>query len=129
MNQFSTVRIYTIFTQFTLVQFSHSVMSNSLRPHGLQPTRPLCLWDFPGKSTRVGCHCFLRTLSLSLLKFVSVESVMLSKYLILCCSLILLLSIFPSIRVFILVSLHFTSGGQSIGVWASASVLPMNIQG
>ena len=30
---------------------SHSVMPNSLRPHGLQPTRLLCPWDFPGKST------------------------------------------------------------------------------
>ena len=29
------------------------------RPHGLQPTRLLCPWDFPGKSTGVGCHCFL----------------------------------------------------------------------
>ena len=27
------------------------------RPHGLQPTRLLRSWDFPGKSTRVGCHC------------------------------------------------------------------------
>jgi len=26
-------------------------MSNSLPPHGLQPTRPLCPWDFPGKNT------------------------------------------------------------------------------
>ena len=29
------------------------------RPHGLQPTRPLPPWDFPGKSTGVGCHCLL----------------------------------------------------------------------
>ena len=35
-------------------------MSNSLRPHGLQPSRLLCPWDFPGKSTGVGCHCLLR---------------------------------------------------------------------
>ena len=35
-------------------------MSNSSRPHGLQPTRLLCLWDFPGKSTGVGCHCLLQ---------------------------------------------------------------------
>ena len=27
--------------------------------HGLQPTRLLCTWDFPGKSTGVGCHCLL----------------------------------------------------------------------
>ena len=30
------------------------------RPHGLQPTRLLRSWDFPGKSTGVGCHCLLR---------------------------------------------------------------------
>ena len=30
------------------------------RPHGLQPTRLLHPWDFPGKSTRVGCQCLLR---------------------------------------------------------------------
>ena len=42
-------------------KWSHSVMSESSRPHGLQPTRLLCLWDFPGKSTGVGCHCLLRT--------------------------------------------------------------------
>ena len=32
-----------------------------MRPHGLQPIRLLRPWDFPGKSTRVGCHCLLRT--------------------------------------------------------------------
>ena len=36
-----------------------SVMSSSSRPHGLQLTRLLRPWDFPGKSTGVGCHCFL----------------------------------------------------------------------
>ena len=39
---------------------SHSVMSDSLQPHGLQPTRPLCPWDFPGKKTGVGCHFLLQ---------------------------------------------------------------------
>ena len=34
-------------------------MSESSRPHGLQPTRLLHPWDFPGKSTGVGCHCLL----------------------------------------------------------------------
>ena len=38
---------------------SHSVVSDSSRPHGLQPTRLLRPWHFPGKSTRVGCHCLL----------------------------------------------------------------------
>ena len=36
-----------------------SVLSDSLPPHGLQPTRLLCPWNFPGKSTGVGCHCLL----------------------------------------------------------------------
>ena len=35
-------------------------MSDSQRPHGLQPTRLLHPWDFPGKSTGVGCHCLLK---------------------------------------------------------------------
>ena len=41
-------------------KLSHSVVSNSSRPHGLQPTRLLHPWDFPSKSTGVGCHCLLR---------------------------------------------------------------------
>ena len=39
------------------VKWSRSVMSDSLWLHGLQPTRFLHPWDFPGKSTGVGCHC------------------------------------------------------------------------
>ena len=35
-------------------------MSDSQRPHGLQPTRLFCPWDFPGKSTGVACHCLLQ---------------------------------------------------------------------
>ena len=38
---------------------SRSVMFDTSRPHGLQPTRLLYPWDFPGKSTGVGCHCLL----------------------------------------------------------------------
>ena len=38
----------------------HSVMSDSLRPHGLYLARLLCPWDFPGKSTGVGFHCLLQ---------------------------------------------------------------------
>ena len=63
-------------------QFSHSVMSNSLRPHGLQHARPIT------------------NNSQSLLKLMSIESVMPPNHLILCCPLLLLPSIFPSIRVF-----------------------------
>ena len=99
-------------------------MSNSQRPHGLQPTRLLRPWDFPGKSTGVGCHCLLRvqslsrvqifvtpwtaahqvslsfTVSWSLLTLMSIGLVMPSNHLTLCYHLLLLPSIFPSIRVF-----------------------------
>ena len=60
--------------------------------------------------------------SQSLLKLMSIESMMPSNHLILCHPLPF--SIFPSIRVFS----KFASGGQSIGVSALGSVLPMNIQ-
>ena len=50
-------------------KWSHSVVSDSLRPHGLEPTRLLHPLDFPGKSTGVGCHCLLRTDSLVTGKF------------------------------------------------------------
>ena len=40
-------------------KWSHSVMSDSKRPHGLQPTKLLRPWDSPGKSTGVRCHCLL----------------------------------------------------------------------
>ena len=39
---------------------SYIVISNSLRPHGLQPTRLFCLWNFPGKNTGAGCHCLFQ---------------------------------------------------------------------
>ena len=68
------------------------------------------------------------TISQSLLKLMSIESVMPSSHLILYCPLLLLPSIFLSIRVFSNSQL-FASGGQSIGVSASTSVLPRNIQG
>ena len=65
-----------------LLLFSHSVVSTPLRPQGLQQTRLPC----PSPS--------------SLLKLMSIESMMPSSHLILCCPLCLLLSVFPSIRVF-----------------------------
>ena len=64
-------------------QFSHSVMSNSLRPHGLQQARLPC----PSPTPRTYSN-------------MSTESEMPSNHLILCCPLLLLPSIFPSIRVF-----------------------------
>ena len=39
---------------------SCSVMSDSLRPHGLEPTRLLCPWDSLGKNIGVGCHSLLQ---------------------------------------------------------------------
>ena len=67
------------------------------------------------------------TVSWSLFKFMSIVSGMLYNHLILCCPLLLLPSIFPSIWSFP-VSWLFASGGQSIEVSASAIVLPTNIQ-
>ena len=43
----------------------HSVVSYSLRPHGLWPTRLLCPWDFSGKSSGVGCHFLLHGIFLT----------------------------------------------------------------
>ena len=40
-------------------KWSCSVVPDSSWPHGLQPTRLLSPWDFPGKSTGVGCPCLL----------------------------------------------------------------------
>ena len=39
---------------------SHSVVSDSLQAHALQPARLLCPWDYPSKSTGVGCHFLLQ---------------------------------------------------------------------
>ena len=69
---------------FTSVQFSCSVMSDSLRPHGLQPARP----PWPSPTPRVYSNSCPS------------ESVMPSNHLILCHPLLLPPSIFPSIRVF-----------------------------
>ena len=67
------------------------------------------------------------TISQSLLKFMSIESVMLSGHLILCCPLSSWPQSFPGSASFPMSRL-FTSGGQSIGTSASAAILPMNIQ-
>ena len=90
---------------FTLssVQFSSSVMFESLWPRGLQHARPPC----PSPTPRVYS-----------------DSCPLSWW---CHPLLLLPSVFLSIRVFSN-KWFFTSGGQSIAVSASASVLPMTIQ-
>ena len=38
-------------------KWSRSVVSDPQQPHGLQPSRILHPWDFPGRNTGVGCHC------------------------------------------------------------------------
>ena len=68
------------------------------------------------------------TNSWSLLKLLFIESVKPSNSLMLCSPLLLLPSILPSTRVFSKESVLIASGGQSTGVSASASVLPMNTQ-
>ena len=46
------------------ISIRHSVMSNSLQPHGLWPARLLCPWDSLGKNTGVGGHALSRGSSL-----------------------------------------------------------------
>ena len=93
------------------VKFSHSVMSNSLGPHGLQHAKP----PYPSPAPRVYSNsCPLSrwyhpTISSSVMPFSSC------------------LQSFPASGSFPM-SQFFVSGGQSTGVSASASVLPMNIQ-
>ena len=93
------------------VQFSHSVMSDSLQPHGLQHARPPCPSQTPGAYSNScplsgWCHPII---SSSVMPF--------STH----------LQSFPVSGTFQM-SQFFTSGGQSIGVSASTSVLSVNIQ-
>ena len=94
-----------------VVQFSRSVVSNSLWPHGLQHARPLCSSRTPRvhpNSCPLSQWCHL-AVSSSAVHFSScLQSFTASMY-------------FPE-------SQFFISGGQSIGVSASTSVLPVNIQ-
>ena len=88
------------------------------------------VWLFVTPWTATGQASLSFTVSWSLLRFMSIESVMPSKHLILCCHLLLCLRSFPALGSFPM-SHFFASGGQSIGLWvsASASGLPVNIQG
>ena len=52
--------LFILLEEWKKWKWSCSVMSNSLGPHGLWPTRLLRSWDFPGKSTGVGCHFLLQ---------------------------------------------------------------------
>ena len=93
------------------VKFSRSVVSNSLRPHGLQRPRLPCLSPTPETCSNScpssqWCH---PAISSSVVPFSSCPQS------------------FPASRSFQMSQL-FTWGGQSIGVSASTSVLPMNIQ-
>ena len=93
------------------VQFSHSVISDSLQPHGLQHARPPCPSSTPGVYSNScplsqWCH---PTISSSVVPFSSC------------------LQSFPASGSFPL-SQFFASGGQSIEISALTSVLPMNIQ-
>ena len=85
------------------------------------------VWPFATLWTAARQASLSITNSRSLLKLMSIESVIPSSHLILCNHLFLPSSIFPSIRVFPM-SHFYAWGGQSIGISASASVLPMNIQ-
>ena len=85
------------------------------------------VWIFETQRTASRQASLSFTSSWNLLKLMSIESVMPSNHLFLCDPLLLLSSIFPSIRAFPR-SQFFASGGQSTGVSASASFLPINIQ-
>ena len=94
----------------TLLLFSHSVMSNSLQPHGMQHTRLPCPSPTPracSNSCPLNRWC-QPTISSSVVPFSS------------------RLQSFPASGS-CLMCLVFTSGGQSMGVLASSSILPMNI--
>ena len=102
----SFIGCYLVFS----VQFSHSVMSDSLKPLGLQHTRLPCSSPTPRAYSNScpsswWCH---PTTSSSVISFSRLQS-------------------FPASGSFPM-SQFFTSGGQSIGVSASTSVLPINIQ-
>ena len=95
----------------SLFQISHLVISDSLQPHGLQHARPPCPSPTPGiysNSCPLSQWCH-PTISSSVVPFSSH------------------LQSFPASESFQM-SQFFTSGGQSIGVSASTSVLPRNIQ-
>ena len=85
------------------------------------------VWPFATPWTAAHQASLSITNSQSLLRLTSIVSVMPSSHLILCHPLLLLPSIFPSSGSFPM-SQFFASGGQGIGVTASASVLPKNIQ-
>ena len=93
----------------------------------VQSLSPIQLFAIPW--TALHQATLFSTVSQTLLQFMSIELVMLSNHCILCHPLLLLPSIFARASGAFPVSQFFTSGGQHIGASASASDLPMNIQG
>ena len=111
MSECSLVSTMVHVVTISSVQFSHSVVSNSLRPHELQHARPPCPSPIPGvhpNSCPLSQWCH-PTMSSSVILFSSC------------------LESFPASGSFLMSQL-FASGGQNIGVSASTSVLPMNTQ-
>ena len=107
----TVLHTWKLFSQLSSGQFSHSVMSDSLRPHGLQHTRLPCPSPTPRAysdscSSSRWCHS---TISFSVVPFSS-------------CPQSFSVSESFQMRQF------FTTGDQSMRVSASASVLPVNIQ-
>ena len=106
-----SIKTDNLWTMICSVQFSHSVVSNTLQPHGSQHARPPCpsptprVYSNPCPSSR-WCHPAILS---SVVPFSSC------------------LQSFPASGSFPMSQL-FAWGGQSIGVLASASVLPMNTQ-
>ena len=102
--------IYFLKMYWTSIQFSRSVMSDSLQPHGLQHGRPPCPSPAPEvypNSCPLSRWCH-PAISSSVVPFSCPQS-------------------FPASESF-QISQLFTSGGQSIGVSASTSILPTNTQ-
>ena len=98
--------------EHNLVFFSHSVMSDSLQPHGLQHARPPCPSPTPracSNSCPSSPYCH-PTISSSVVHFSSCPQS------------------FPALGAFPMIQ-PFASSGQSIGASASASIFPVNIQG
>ena len=103
------IPLLLILVQFSSVHFSHSVATDSLQPHGQWHARPPCPSPTPGVYSdscplSLWCH---PTISSSVIPFSHLQS-------------------FPASGSFQMSQL-FASGGQSIGILASASILPMNI--
>ena len=109
LDRLLTVAFYFLYA--IIFQFSRSVVSDSLRPYGLQHTRPPCPSPTPG--------VYLNSCPLSRWCHPTISSFVIP--------FSTCLQSFPAPGAFQM-SQFFTSGGPCIGVLASASVLPMNTQ-